>query len=400
MPEWIPNSPITNFELDWYTDIVSNFNKQKENATTNDQVFNITTEKDHPIVKLAFNDMDAKPNTLKIEAIGVRGQIQEPVSGSITTAEQESDTIARLVANQLTQPYTQRYSNGTPSIIILCRRTATINSLNIGDWTLVDIDMMPNQATHLRGGNRIMQVVGKSFDGVKVRLTLIDGAINSTMAVPTINSVVANATLANNAVNVSITTTENARVLVQYAVTPSGGSQPSSGDAGWIHGTIGVINNTTQTLYVDSLPSGIKVWIRARAESVATADVKMPSAWVYSTGTILGSLSAPSNLVISNISTKSAKLTWIPTERTKTEVRLASPPASSMNSVVLLPSGSTTYTLRGLDLLASPSCSVGIRHVDNVLGRSTIISGSFVAIGSPDQLPDLGEIIVYYGDTV
>jgi hypothetical protein len=385
----------------WYTDTAPNFAKQKEMATTNDQVFNITIEKDHPIIKLDFADIDAPMDSLKIDAIGIRGQLQESVSPSVATMDQESNRVAEANANRMMQSYFTRYSNGPVTVQIMCRRTTTINGLNVGDWTLIDVDQLPNQATHLRGGNRIMQVVSKTPDGIRINVKLIDGAVNSTMAVPTINSIAANSSYPNNAANVSITTSEDARVILQYALTPIGASQPSSGDAGWTRGDVDVLYSETKLMYIDRLASGADLWVRAHCESIVGNDVKMPSAWVYSSNHSLTQLAAPTSLTITNISYKSAKVNWVPSAQpAKLEVLLASPTGSTLHSVVVLPSGSNNYTLRGLELNPSITNTVGVRYVDVLFGRSDIVTTSFNASGSAQQLPDLGEIIVYFGDVV
>ena len=55
-----------------------------------------------------------------------------------------------------------------------CRRTNTVNNLQIGDWVYIDVDMLPNPTLNTRGGTRLFQVSSTANAGSVKNMILID----------------------------------------------------------------------------------------------------------------------------------------------------------------------------------------------------------------------------------
>jgi len=68
--------------------------------------------------------------------------------------------------------YFDRNQFGNPLVQLTCIRNATTNGLKVGDFVLVDVDVLPNQALHTRGGTRIYQIVQKNVDGIQIEFNL------------------------------------------------------------------------------------------------------------------------------------------------------------------------------------------------------------------------------------
>jgi len=300
---------------------------------------------------------------------------------------------AYKAANKVASNIFNRFKSGNPEVQIDCIRNNTTNAIDIGDFVLVNSDILPNQALHTRGGTRVFQVIDKNIDGLNVNFGLFDSGINATMNTPSFGAFVATNA---NAVSSSITTTQNANVDLEYAVVQQGASVPSSTSTSWLLYGAFNISSSTQPILLTQLPEGRTIYLRARAFVPDNSDLKLPSPYVYSSGSTLNGIASPTNVVVSNITARSATINWTNTNDFYfPQILLASPAGVPDTTIIQLPASSSTYTLSGLNENSSTSHTVGVRYIDSYGGFSRMASASFTASGSAVTLDAPAALTLY-----
>lgn len=340
---------------------------------------------------------DSSYKGMEIDMIGLRG-----VNNNLVTLGQ--GTMENIPAFQYTQGkalrYIQdiynRYKSGNPAVNITIARSGsgvTVTEPTIGDFVLVSEDVLPNQATHVRGGSRIYQVISKNDVGASVDLSLLDSGINATMNTASFGAITSSRV---NLVSSSITTNEDALVEVEYAVVASGSAQPASTSNSWVMYQSLPVSASTYQLEISPIPEGRTCYLRARCVTPDDGDLKLPSSYVYSSGVTLNAIPSVTNLTVSNITARSANVNWNNTNAFYSiQVLLASPQATPDTSIIVLQPSSSAYQLTGLNLNTSPSHSVGVRYIDDVRGFGPMVTSSFVATGTATQLDAPAALILY-----
>lgn len=286
-----------------------------------------------------------------------------------------------------------RFKAGTPSIMVKTLRTTNTNALQVGQYVSVDISTIPNQALRARGGTRIMQVLNKFAMGIYYEMELLDSGVNAIMAVPTFGAIT---NPARGGVQFTATTSADAIVHVQYAVVDISGSAPSVNSPAWVFGARLPINTTTDTILLDGLTEGKIIYIRGRTEAPYNGDIKLPSAWVSVGNITLNNIPTPGAVTASQITTKSAKLTWTNTSTDYAiEIYLASPAGTPDTKIATLPEGSTNFTISGLDLNSSTSHRAGVRYYDPYMGNGFFSTVNFTATGSAVPLDTPAALLLY-----
>lgn len=396
--DWSSNEPLLYVKGTYYTEnlVGGRFAVRRAGtagASTNDIIQTIIGQ---TIVGLT-EVTDSSYKGMDVDMIGVRG-----VNNSLITSGQ--GTMENVPAFQYTQGKALRYIQdiynrnkaGNPAVSISIARSGsgvTVTEAAIGDFVLVSGDVLPNQATHIRGGTRIYQVVSKNDIGASVDLSLLDSGINATMNTPSFGAVTS--PLAN-LVSSSITTTDNALVEIEYAVVQSGSAQPAPTSNSWLMFQAIPISASTHQLEIDSMPEGRTIFLRARSVTPDSGDLKLPSSYVFSSGVTLQDIPAITGVTVTNITTRSAVVNWTNTNTFYSiEVLLASPAGVPDTSIIVLSPESDIFQLLGLDKNSSTSHTVGVRYIDDLSGFGPMTTASFTATGTADTLDDPAALILY-----
>lgn len=344
-----------------------------------------------PYIHLNPADYEFGGSYLEIDAIGMRYFLTDDASYTNSRSG-----ITAKAESQMTK-YVSRFMNGCPSLTVTCVKNNKVNGLKVGDWVLVDLEKMPNTTIKQRGGTRLMQVAGIDSSMATRQLTLLDGALNSTMSSPSINSVASHPSGSGDAINVNITTTENADTELQFAPVTTGNPVPAAVSSEWLSAGTYNIDTTTVDIGIQ-VPMGKTTWVRARNHSPYTSDVKLPSPWVYAgSGVNLSAIAAPSSLSISAITPGSAHASWATgSNSANLELYLSSPSGSSLARIATLPAQSTSYDLYGLENYPSSSFTFGVRHVEGYNASSTT-TADFSTSGSLNTLPSMSYMLVFIG---
>lgn len=390
-PSWNAARPVNRIEVTHYTEV--------ETRTTQDisegsqQLIHGTRTIENKTTILNELSVDDGSETFEVDMNGLRAfsNIITPLSQS-TWNQTDVDYRQRRVYD-LARNILNRFKAGSPNIVVTTLRNANTNSMRVGDFINVELSVLPNQATHARGGTRIMQILSKYASGMNYEMELLDSGINQRMAAPTIGSL---SSPAIGTVSASVTTTENAVVNVQYAAVDLSGSQPPENSNAWVMASLSTINNITKTIAFDNVPEGRTIYVRARTESPYNEDLKLPSRWVSGGSINLTNITTPSSVSVSNITARSAVITWTNTNtRFPIDVYMASPAGVLTQRVATLPAGSTVYLASGLHLNTSTSHRVGIRYTDPYLGFGSFATADFTATGSVPKLDAPAAIKLY-----
>ena len=200
----------------------------------------------------------------------------------------------------------------------------------------------------------------------------------------------------SNQIDFEVSIPQPGTLEIDYAVVPSGSSVPANSNVNWIFFSSKRNTATTQSFSITTIPEGKTTFIRARTTSPTNADIKLPSPYVIASPVTLANISAPTNLVVSNITAKSAEIDWVNTNGIfPIEIKLASPQGEPITTIIELPPSSSAFDLTGLDLNTNPAHTVGVRYIDAYRGFSPLLTASFTATGTTPQLDAPAALITY-----
>lgn len=393
---WNTSEPILAVGGMYYIENLKTYTRDTLSAAQSEGETNPTIEQKFPIIYALTDVIDPSIKIEQLDFNGLRGLNNDIYSFSIggMTGNIPTDVYTQGRAVGYLKKYFDRNQFGNPMVQLSCVRNVTTAALKVGDFVLVDVDVLPNQALHTRGGTRIYQVIQKNLNGIQIDFTLLDSGVNQSMTAPVFGVV---SSSVNNQIDFQISVSQPAVLEMEYAVVSSGSSVPANSSVDWVFYKSQRNTGTTQSFSIDTLPEGKTTYIRARSTSPSNADIKLPSSYVVASPVTLANVTAPTNLVVTNITEQSAEIDWSNTnDFYPIEVQLASPSGSIPTTTIiqLLPS-SSTYTLTGLDKNTSSTHTVGVRYADPYKGFSPLITASFNATGTGTQLDAPAALIAY-----
>lgn len=312
------------------------------------------------------------------------------------------------------------FGAGRGMVTLLAARTANTD-VHPGEWRLLDIDVLPDPATKVRGGTllaRCLERTDQPSRGLHRRLRFAVAGPNTVASAPTVGTPAQETSNTANGITVAVTLNASSEVALLWVHTTatSVGTRPADDAAGWRLVTpIGQIDpyiRATGTVTVRPVAAGKRQWVR-----VATATVigsKLQSVYAYPSGTGYvdsASLTAPNTAAIGSVSTKAGLLTWSNNgdDVSGVEIWLASgasevaAEAATPVRYRVLPPGTTGYQLTGLDTTLSELGTAGpwyypqVKHADGYGGYSSaaeIAGVSFEATGSASTAPDMAAVLV------
>jgi len=355
---------------------------------------------EHPLSVLDLGAAQLADTVVAINARGARFMAGDPTIDGLVRARWVEDKLYGF-----TQHLRQPWGFGGQKAVLQCRRTANTNA-KPGDLRLVDVDALPDPATHLRGGVRLMRCLEPSEDGVDINLRFLDVAVNIVASVPSLAQPVQMA--GNTRHGASTTVTLNASsepVEVHYAVTDTAtGSAPAEASALWT--SAGFLLRMAGDVTVTQIPAGQRVWFRGRTVPASLKQLKLPSAWALAGGTgrvDLATIAAPSAPAGSLQTAKSFRVSWTAGDADlMTEILLATPTTDPRIVIGRALPGSTFFNIPGdIDgtvLVASTTYRVGLRHVALDGSVSAEVTVDIATTGVTTVAPDTGGITVLIGE--
>ena len=292
--------------------------------------------------------------------------------------------------------YVNRFGVNVHEVTLVCRRTDTVNALELGDWVLVDIEFLPDPNTHQRGGVRLMQVYGKNERGVTCQVNLMDGGLTTALSTPTVTA----ATESISNVNITTTATTDAYHNIEYVVLPRGTTSVSVTDQRWAFAdTKPITSGSSEVIELKNLPRGSRVYGRARAQRPLEGGLQLPSPWTVSNGVDITAVPTPTINAADNVTYYSAEISWTNADTDlKTEVWSTGNEAGSLQRWSTEREGTDRIVLTGLDDSPVTGIVAAIRHIDDFNGASYFVSSSFNRGSGVNQAPSMSGIFVFLPD--
>lgn len=332
-----------------------------------------------------------KPREERIVARGLRFRASEPGAHPFFGHEMRDgrrrEEVLRRYLETLVTDVQAPFARGAAYLDVVGRlSSANVALVRVGSYVVLDVDVVPDPATNLRGGPRLGLCVSRSQDRLQVKLRFLDAgesavAVAPVVATPTLPAGEANAIDVGVALNVA-----GNPARVDVAITSAAvGVRPAEADPAWVRA--GGLE-ATGTLRVPNLPAQRRAWVRARSEPQAGDRLMIASGWVHPAGAgyvDLTAIAPPSALVVVSDSCDETALSWANgVANLPVEVLLAEGGAPATwelaHRVAVLPPGSIRYPL-GLNrpLVAGAAYTVAVRHVDDHGGTSAVDAEAFVA---------------------
>lgn len=214
--------------------------------------------------------------------------IRATAYGADTVENVSATTYAEALADHAARHLATFYQNGAMMLGFRALRTANTTDLWPGDWVYVNADIVPDPATNLRGGTRLLLILKRSEAGVYIDFEGIDAGAGASASVPTVGSPSQRTSDTYHGVSVTVTVNASTEpVELQFAVkaTSYGTTAPADNDTGWLYATTAV---ATGSVDIQNLPSNSRVFVRARSlpdPKATNGTPKLPSAWVLPSGT-------------------------------------------------------------------------------------------------------------------
>lgn len=405
--------PITEFILKPITNISSTSYQVNERAATvsgGTTTFNAPTEVKN-IYNLIYQDGDVYKavNETALDFNGMR-VIKNYVEIGVQHADNLISRMGEFIMGKMNTRLT-RFGWNPQLVTLSLKRSAAIDALRIGDAAIINVSTLPNSFTTRRGGNKIMQILGKSTSGVIATLRLIDVSSVIVSDPPSINPLSMRGAYEVVA-GITGSSAPESKVEVGVACILSTDTPvATNNDSRWGAIVGGQIVFTTahpsESVSVGIFPTNNRVYVRARTLYQGDIDKCIPSDWVYNNAQAtpqyiqVPALAAPTDIAVSAISANQATITWVNTNTNcRIEVLVASPISGDYVSETILSAGSTTTQVVGLNLHASTEQKVGVRYLDIFGGYSPMAEIVFTATGAVETLPVPTMYVFYTGPIV
>lgn len=279
--------------------------------------------------------------------------------------------------------------HGSQTARLVAKRTAIVTALGVGSWVRVAVSELPDPDTGLRGGTRLMRVTGLDDIGDAILLYLKDSGYSQDTDPPTIGTPTVNGDNGYNAIDVDVDLNAAGEpVQLQIAVTATSEmSAPASDSPLW---TYAKRVTDSDTIVLENIPSGTRVWIRGRSEPDFTVRLAAVSAWEPAGDYVdMDELAAPTSLALTAGSTYLAAawtntLTDYKIEVLLDDVRYA-----------ILPAGTAGVNVTGL--VVETEYDVAVRYLDAFGGvgasdTDTETTGTAAVLAAPTDL----SIVLYH----
>jgi len=390
---------ITRIDAAYYIDVPTAVDDLNKSSEVYPEITNAGfSELRHPVSILDVGSADLGDEPFDLDCQLLRA-MQDEVLG-----EQQRETYLERRLIDISTEIARPFQVGAPTSTMPVRRGSN-GDAQPGELRRTTVSTLIDPATNKRGGTRLVQVLERTPRGPYVNLLVVDLGLATSGAVPTIATPTQEAgnTLQSVVVNVTLNADTHPAEL-HYAVTDTSvGVRPVDTDERWTAIPERLVRASGNVTF-RGLPSGKRIWVRARTFPDARVDWKLPSAWVYPGGTgyvDTGVLTAPSAPASSNISGKAFRVSWtVGAADVPLEILLATPVGDPRIVIARLPPGSTFYDFpgdSGVELTPSTTYRVGIRHYIASSAVSAEVTIDVATTASPATAPDTGGMSLLIG---
>ena len=385
-PTWEPGEPFVSFETKYYQDRKKPL---QDLDRGNDDNASLMTSGPIYIKTLDIDNVHAGEGIFKIDAQGMRFFPFEFFVDVIRFPFLFSRS--RVIGEQAQAFHNEnvyRWSRGPAKVSIKARRSGSVETTQIGDWRLLDIAYIPGEFGHVRGETRLAQCIERTENGPNLTLRFVDSGRNVQTATPTVGTF--NQVANTNSVSGTVEVTTALRVEGGFAVTEQSiATRPDTTSSAWDISYRQIQLSGSTDVVLGQCPNGARIWPRFRSWTVSPDELELPSDWAYPSNDFvdIAAMNPPTNLIASEITQETARMTWVNGEATASvELKIKPADSSSFTRVAFLVAGSTQFALTNL----SPSASVNpyeasVGHIDQWGGASATASVSFTCTGAAVQ---------------
>lgn len=341
------------------------------------------------LVNLGSRALDVGGKDYDLPARGLRfraGADERDSEWDATTAGPRANAL-RAYAISLASDIRGPFGLGPTFYEIECRRpSANAALVKVGVTGVLDIDEIPDPATNLRGGQRLVICLSRIENGPRVRFRFLDWGANAVGTAPTLGAPVLSANLPSSALTLPVTLNADSQVArVDIAITSTGVAvRPAESSALWQ--AMSIVEASATITLARIAGAGQRVWIRARSESAPGRGYSLPSAWAFPAASYLDltALAAPSAVNVTSPTGDTQSVTWtngaadLATEVFLVAGAVAPTGLETERVTAALPAGSVQLAVAGRTT-AGAQYTIGVRHVDDVGNISAIASYTFVA---------------------
>lgn len=336
-------------------------------------------ETKHVLEPLYIGSIDYGDRSYKIDAKGYRSMDGEQHQSQPRSTYLEN-SLGEM-GNQMQRPF----AYGLITIPLVCRRTSTVTGLAQGGLAICTASVVPDPATHKRGGSRVLRILEITEDGPTIQLRAVDISVNLFATAPTIGAPAQETGNTYGGVTVAVTLNASSQpVVVRYAVTDTATAvAPVDTSPLWTYAGTKDANGirflrrrlgTGTTFAIRGCPPGKRIWVDGRSEPLGS-DAQLPSAWVIAGGAgyvDTAALPTPSGLGESHTN-KTAHITFTPgASDLPIEILMATPTSDPRRRVGIADAGSTSFDLTNLDPSTTYRVEVRLMLGEHVGAGATI----------------------------
>jgi hypothetical protein len=223
-------------------------------------------------------DFNSKPLDLNLKSIAA------PVIGQDTVSDIGRSDFERRRAFQskVVDDLFAMFSHGASYFTLKCRRTATVQAIDVGTRALASCSALANVISNLRGGTRIGICIERSEDEDTIILGFADLGATEQADPPSLGAPSVDEDDCAHVAHLPVTlNAEGDPVRVDIAIVPIGGDQPEPSSPLWEFA--GTVFATTADFVTSNLAPESYVYFRARSEPRAGSSLRLPSEWVFPT---------------------------------------------------------------------------------------------------------------------
>lgn len=337
------------------------------------------------------NLFDDRP--YEVDAIGLRAQPGEFINLGASIIMDRGIWADHTLQGLMRIPQ-RPFGRGPATIRLRFRRTGNVTPTQPGTVNLVQITSLPDPATNLRGGTRLLRCLERAERGSVIDFTFLDLGTSAVATAPTLGapSQITGETQFGAQVAVTLNVSDQS-AEVHFAVTETSVAvKPDDTSVAW---TFAQMIFQSMIVQVHNLLFGKRIWWRARTFDLL--GVQVPSAWAYPTPQFidLAGFTAPSAMAVSLITDTTAHLAWTNGDNIlPTALYLVTPTGDPLQLIAILLPATSAWDLAGLT--ANTQYKVEVRHHSR--GAETAGSSAiFTTTNSPSTCPAGGRTTILYG---
>lgn len=396
--EQADDDAITRMTANWYVDQQLNVAQYShaDTPTLPDVAGGLIDEQQVPevLINNTGRARDLGDHSQTLDATAYHGFVH--LDGSVSNVSEVTANLAELLDETLAP-----FQAGAQYLTLWCLPTSNVLAITEGTWFTATITKQPNSASNTRGGTRLVLCLKRTedHDTGSVYLRCIDaGGAGAPLNTPTLASPTAGTDTRFDG-NIAVTLdAASDPVAVYWNAQPAGtGSRPADSDPGWRYaGRV----TTSRTLSLYNLPSGSRIFWRARSVAGVDGAGGLPSPFGYPPPTEYldtTALTPPAGLAAGDITGSSVLLGWANTEGDCAievlNVAGAGPPTGADIVDSALPDSIFDW----LRNIGPGNYTAGVRYRDPYGGVSAITTASYTVAGAPELAPDMAGIGIQDG---